>query len=307
MGKFGSIGKWEELQTQLPEYLEKHGLDNFRNHTNNALRGYGTIDIDPIDSLNSEKKLRLLEKFLVLTKDKAIFRKLYKRLSWLYLNITLEQKLESMYLFAKYYGMANKAKPIESISDSLIGNPKNVLKKDDKFYTYPLLRSYVQYAQTCNVIDYEKISSILEIGGGFGMQAEVFKKLYPHLEITLVDLPANAYLQKEYLKKQSLDDVKVILPDKLEGSQFDMLWNSISFQVMPKKTVFDYFKIINKNAKKFVCLHNKIENKNSVNNSVTKEEYIENLPDFDLIYNDISQGQFLGTHQNIFNLIFQRK
>ena len=99
----------------------------------------------------------------------------------------------------------------------------------------------------------------------------------------------------------------MLLPDKLEENDFDVLWNSISFQVMPKNTVFDYLKIVNKNTSNFVCLHNKIENKNSVHESVTKEEYIENLPNFDLIYDDISYGQFLGTHHNIFNLIFKKK
>jgi len=306
--KFNLEGKWLELQIELPKYLKKHGLDNFRNSTNNALRGFGADDLDPIDLLNSQKKLKKLEKFLMLTKNKKFFRKLYDRITYLNVQVTLKQKLESLFLFAKYYGIANNAKPIESLSDSLVGNPKNYIKINENFYTFPLLRYYIHYAQTCNLIDYSKISSILEIGGGFGMQMEIFKKLYPHLEIILVDLPSNVNLQKKYLKKQfpDLDGITFTTPDYIESHDSDILWNSMSFQVMHKDTAFNYLETINHNTKKFVCLHNKIDNKNSKNHSVTKQEYIQKLNNFNLIYSDSSAGQFLHSHQNLFNLIFQK-
>ncbi|MEK9993459.1 MAG: putative sugar O-methyltransferase [Hydrogenophilales bacterium] len=298
---------FEEKQSGFQNYFDNKGLKNFRCDHDNALRGFGIGDLDPIDKLNLEKKLRLSDKLITITKDKKFFRKMYERIAFLYHGMNLKQKLESKYIFAKYYGIASNAKPIEEISDNLIGNPKNVLKVNGNSYTFSLLRFYLLYAQSCRIIDWEKIDSMVEIGGGFGMQSEIIKRLHPHIENILLDLPEQGKLQEKYLKATlpNFEKVKIIQTDELGEQNFDVLWNSMSFERMNTKFVDYYLEDANKNAKKFVCLHNtmKIINEFGFN----KENYIESLSNFDLIYDEPSIGQFLETHHNLTCAIFKQK
>ena len=298
---------FEEKQSEFKNYFEINGLKNFRSDHDNILRGFGIGDLDPIDKLNTEKKLRMSDKLVTITKDKKFFRKMYERIAFLCHGMTLKQKLESKYIFAKYYGIASNAKPIEEISDNLIGNPKNVLKVNGNSYTFSLLRFYLLYAQSCRIIDWDKMDSMVVIGGGFGMQSEIIKRLHPHIENILLDLPQQGELQGKYLKATlpNSEKVKIIQTDELGEQNFDVLWNSMSFERMNTKFVHDYLEDANKNAKKFVCLHNTMKIINEFGYS--KENYVSSLPNFDLMYDEPSIGQFLETHHNLTCDIFKHK
>lgn len=314
---FRPTGGYIKLQSEIPKYLKKYGLKNIRNTSKSALRGYGIQDVDPIDRLDEQKSLRLLDNLIRICKNNSLLKKLFQRIAFLYTRMPLEKKLSNMYLFSKYFGMAYNAKPIEQLSDFLIGNPKNVYKVGNKNYTFSLLRYYNLYAETCKIIDYSKISTILEIGSGFGMQAEIFKELYPNITIFLVDLPAQLLLQKQYLstiftnKVEWFDNTndlsgKIVLlkPENIVNVEFDLLWNSMSFQIMDINVVQKYLKIINKQTKKFICLHNQME---YTKNKTTKKDYLKLLSNFDLINYNISDGQTFTKDRNVYNVILKRK
>ena len=180
------------------------------------------------------------------------------------------------------------------------------MKVNGNSYTFSLLRFYLLYAQSCRIIDWDNIDSTLEIGGGFGMQSEIIKRLNPHIEIILLDLPQQGKLQEEYLRNTlpNFDKVKIIQTDQLKDQNFDVLWNSMSFERMNTKFVHDYLKDVNKNAKKFVCLHNTMQITNEF--GYTKQNYIESLSNFHLTYYEPSIGQFLETHHNLSCAIFNR-
>lgn len=315
---FRPVGAYIKLQSEIPKYLEKYGIKNFRNTSKRVLRGYGMQDVDPIDRLDEQKSLRLLDNLIRICKNNSLLRKIFQRIAFLYTGTTLEKKLINMYLFSKYFGIANNAKPIEQLSDSLVGNPKNVYRVKNKNYTFSLLRYYALYSETCKIIDYSKISTILEIGSGFGMQAEVFKKLYPNITIFLTDQPSHMLLQKQYLSKifpnkvewyNNINDFsgKIILlkPENIVDIEFDLLWNSLSFQVMDINVAKNYLKIINKQTKKFICLHNKIEDTNK--SIISKKNYIELLSNFNLINYNSSNGQTFSEEKKVINMIFKKK
>lgn len=315
---FKPRGRYIEFQSTIPKYLKKYGLENIRNSSTRELRGYGIQDIDPIDSLDGQKPLRLLDNIIRICKNNSLLRKLFQRIAFLYTGMSLEKKLSNMYLFSKYFGMACNAKPIEQLSDFLIGNPKNVYKVGNKNYTFSLLRYYNLYAETCKIIDYSRISTILEIGSGFGMQAEIFKELYPNITIFLADLPAQLLLQKQYLSTIFPNKVdwfnntndfsgKIVLlkPENIMNVEFDLLWNSLSFQVMDINVAKKYLKIINKQTKKFICLHNKMEFINTPR--VAKKDYLELLSNFDVINYNLSDGQAFTKDKKVDNVILKRK
>ena len=317
-------------QKTFPSFIEKYGLDDFRNRKDSRFSAFGVNDLDPIDiALNQDKPKSSIDKLLSIGKENAKIRKLFYRIARLSHGISLEQKLSSLYTFAKYYGELCGAEPIEKLSDSLVGNPKNTLKVNGKSLTFTILRYYILYAQTCKFIDYKKINSVFELGGGGGFQIEVLKKLNPHLTIFLSDLPTQLYIAQQYLEtvfpktvipyKETRDFNKI--PEDIDGKivivgtqkinllKYDLFWNSMSFQVMKPKTVENYLKYVNNQAQKYVCLHNKMALSPGNNPQITtiKDHYIKGLTNFELIEFNPSMGQYLGSHNNIINAIFKIK
>ena len=149
------------------------------------------------------------------------------------------------------------------------------------------------------------------------MQQEIFKKLYPNMTIFLTDLPSHLLFQKEYLSKIFPNKVelfgegndysnKIILvkPENLKDIEFDVFWNSTSFQVMDIVVAKNYLKIINNQTKKFICLKNKIDDSDT--SILSKNDYVELLSNFDLIYFGKSEAQAFSKDKEIFNMIFKR-
>ena len=314
---FRPSGEYIRHQTEIPKYLKKYGVNEFRNSSKRVVRGYGMADIDPIDTLDEQDSMGKIDAVVRICKKNKLMRRVFERIAYLHLGMSIKKKLINNYLFCKYFSIACNAKPIEQLSDSMVGNPKNVYKINNKNYTFSLLKYYAHYAETCKIVDYSKISTILEIGSGFGMQQEIFKKLYPNMTIFLTDLPSHLLFQKEYLSKIFLNKVelfgetndnsnKIILvkPENLKDVEFDVFWNSISFQVMDIDVAKNYLKIINKQTKKFICLKNKIDDNDK--SILSKSDYIQLLSNFDLVHFGKSEAQAFSKDKEIFNMIFKR-
>ena len=91
---------------------------------------------------------------------------------------------------------------------------------------------------------------------------------------------------------------------KAKDVEFDVFWNSISFQVMDIDVAKNYLKIINKQTKKFICLKNKIDDNDK--SILSKNDYIQLLSNFDLVHFDKSEAQAFSKDKEIFNMIFKR-
>ena len=137
------------------------------------------------------------------------------------------------------------------------------------------------------------------------------------MTIFLTDLPSHLLFQKEYLSKIFHNKVelfgetndysnKIILvkPENLKDVEFDVFWNSISFQVMDIDVAKNYLKIINKQTKKFICLKNKIDDNDK--SILSKSDYIQLLSNFDLVHFGKSEAQAFSKDKEIFNMIFKR-
>lgn len=333
---------WANYEKKFVSELKKLGLKDFRRRKNSVFQSFSTYDLDPIDrylrklyrdpleGIFPPSKSALFKRFIRFGIQRKSFKKMIKQISRLYFGITLEQKLFSMYEFAKYYGIANEAKPISNLSDSLIGSPKNTLKIENNVYTFTLLRYYLLYAQTCKTIDYDSIESVMEIGAGGCGQVEVLKKLYPHLTFFLFDIPPQLYVGEQYLKSIFPNDVisyretrnmneapinikgKIFIfapwhLEKIKNLSYDLFWNSSSFQEMTSEIVLNYLKFVNKQTKKFVFLHNEMNpiSGTKINFDVGKKTYIEGLKQFELIKYEPSAGQFLDSHTNIVSTIWK--
>lgn len=103
------------------------------------------------------------------------------------------------------------------------------------------------------------ISSIVEIGAGFGRTPHALLSLLPHVEsYSIVDLPEVLNLSKAVLKKvvpEHFHKIKFFnaLEDEWKNCNTDLVINIDSFQEMSPETIHVYLKFIKENSKYFYC------------------------------------------------------
>lgn len=92
--------------------------------------------------------------------------------------------------------------------------------------------------------------SILEIGGGYGGLARIFKILHPEISYTIIDLPESLYFSKNFLELNGIKDVNFIpAGDLSEKKEFDLVINTGSFQEMFREVVKSYIDMIQNDLK----------------------------------------------------------
>ncbi len=157
---------------------------------------------------------------------------------------------------------------LRSIHDSGIGNPYDLYTMNGKQYTLNFLRKFLHYLYVRKHINMLKVASVLEIGGGYGAQAEVILQIHPGIRYVLVDIVPQIYITECYLKTLfpgrvvGYDDIKKM--DKLNLNEFsdqnifvmaswqlpklcssiDLFWNCASFQEMTEEKIANYVKYI---------------------------------------------------------------
>ena len=116
-----------------------------------------------------------------------------------------------------------------------------------------------------SVVDFSKVRSIFEIGGGFGATAHSLLHLYPNIRKYLyLDIPPQLYIGTQYLKNHfgtdvvdyrrtsQLDKIEFSAGDKREiiaippweiekvDAKVDLFWNCASFQEMTPDILVNY-------------------------------------------------------------------
>jgi len=307
----------------LPELMEL-GLRDFRRRRNSVLCSFGAVDESPsmvgfysrpcgyrptttTYNVNPLKNLfwRLVLRF------KPISRRLRDRS--LFTGLTLDGVRRLSFEYAKYYGMANGAAPLDKAEASVIGNPFDVFTIAGKTYTTSFLDYYLNYAYCCRYVDFHSVGTIAELGCGLGRQTEVIRKLHPRICHYLFDIPPQLYVCEQYLSSLfpgavvSYRSTRALteMPPPKEGSIFifgswklaemaglrwDLFWNAGSFQEMEPDLVLNYLSFVNRNTRNYVYLHEAMKGmakarkpgEVGVLNPTTLEHYRQGLADFEL-------------------------
>lgn len=206
----------------------------------------------------------------------------------------------------------------DSVSESCIGSPSQQFDFSGNVYS----RSFLNYLRGLvylkNLVDTDKISSVLEIGGGYGTLGEIFLKSdFDRYFYVNVDIPPLAYVSTRYLEEvfgkenvagydltKNMDVIEVAemakkfkamvlcswqLP-RLQGA-FELFVNFISFQEMEPDVVANYARHINRLVKNFILLRNQRTGKQvakkagdfGVLKPVTREHYLQFFAEFSLL------------------------
>jgi len=212
----------------------------------------------------------------------------------------VETARRTAYNYAELLDTENE---LEKIEDSKSGNPDLFFVKD-RGYTLYFLAKFIEYLYMKKYVDFSKIKYIIELGSGFGMQAYILLKLYPHLKYCIMDIPPALYAGQQYLEsifpnevlkyndinknlinERSFDDYRIVCLgawqiENIDKNLFDLFINSESFQEMEPHIVQNYLeKIIAINVKNIYLKnleygHHKAKaGKHGVLEQTTKDHY----------------------------------
>jgi putative sugar O-methyltransferase len=96
---------------------------------------------------------------------------------------------------------ARRSATIASVGElevSRCGNPFG-FEHEHRFLTRSALFFYMRYAYAAEHVNFKVVDTVVELGSGAGKQAEVLKRLHPHLTIVLLDLAPSLYVTERFL------------------------------------------------------------------------------------------------------------
>jgi putative sugar O-methyltransferase len=223
-------------------------------------------------------------------------------------------------------------------SESNIGAPKEHFEIENKFYSRSSLNYLMGLAFLKQHIDLKDVSTILEIGGGFGTLGEIIHKTMQNTNYINIDIPPTICCASYYLSnivgkdrftdyedvanraEISLNELKEIsvLPswtiENLKG-KVDLFVNYISFQEMEHDIVQNYLIHVKRLGAEWVLLRNMREGKqlrtdtrHGVDSPILSKDYIAMLDGYELIDNNVIPFGFKtvdGFHSEL--MLFRRK
>lgn len=165
---------------------------------------------------------------------------------------------------------------IKSIEEPLEGNPPYI-KMGRKRISQDLAYSALELNEIINGgVVFKNLSTVMELGAGYGRTAYVFLKTFPHLKYIIVDIPPALYISQRYLSSQFMDrkvfkfrdfkdysevagefeksQIAFILPSQLKlipDKTVDVFLAIDSLHEIRPKQIEDYFSSIDRLTKKF--------------------------------------------------------
>ena len=206
-----------------------------------------------------------------------------------------------------------------AFSEDCAGNPVEQFKFDDRNYSRSALNYLMGLTFLAEHLDLNKISTVLEIGGGFGTLGEILVKCWPLGTVKYIglDIPPGCQFTDYYLSQAcakttrmlstsiaEVDSIEIdelptvsILPnwqiEAIEG-KIDLFVNFISFQEMEPKVVRNYLNHVQRLQTKWILLRNMREGKQKrskeggigVNQPIFGNDYDIMLPEYEVVARD---------------------
>ena len=162
-------------------------------------------------------------------------------------------------------------------SNDVVGNP-------DLFYYENLglvCPSTLRYANVLAdlIIRFGDLAqmSIIEIGGGYGGQARIVKRLFPSCRYSIIDLPEVLLLTKRYLNESSPNSkYDFISAFDFDTNQSDLILSNYAFSELNRDLQFKYISNIISKATHGYIIYNSISSSDL--NSLTVPEFLDIFP-----------------------------
>jgi len=340
---------WNFYEKNILKQIEENDLTKFRSWTGGA--GIGNIQsfgggtqilarsfgkhFHPFDM-----KFLKLDNFPLIRKYNSFINRLSEKLPFFsYFAFRAAEGRDYYFLAHRklqeslYDLIFNLDRDLLEISDSMFGNPIGFYI-NNKFYTQQFLKELQHVHYIKKNTDFDKIESIIELGGGIGLLASCFLKLKKNVKYLLIDIAPMIFFSEYYLRNlgfkvcgyKELKNMKnpnlnkifeeyqvCCIPswklELLKDYKSDLFINVASFQEMENDQSKNYINIIKKSVKQGVYLSNKI---NGHHKSVKKDMFgvlkattklsIENelKYDFKIKESQIFNDEYGGEYKTLF-------
>jgi len=257
---------WYSKTKSIENGIKRCGIQDFRGSMN--LVGFGYTDSIFIDARNGynygvrrlARELtriyplnKIYESQIQLTKSYAT-----KHLELIQERIRQDRKVKN--LIEKY-----------NVPYSLLGGCLNKVKIGEHTYSIHYLNLLEQHNYIASLINFNKVRTVFEIGGGFGTNIHLLLENYPNIrKVLYLDIPPNLYTGTQYLRAfygtsvydyrdlEHLSSIQFSGEDNLEilciapwqiekfDNKIDILLNSNSFVEMPPNVVNNYVSNFNR-------------------------------------------------------------
>ena len=320
---------WSEASKVIIRDLEVNGADSFRQLKSVLTFFVPTFGV-PGNAISSELCDEIHQ---VLEKNNAT----YKQSEFIERSLNGYHSALADYRVLLASDDAASRPYLHNFSESKVGNPKEHFEFDGKFFSRSSLNYALGLSFAKKHIDFSKINTVLEIGGGFGSLGEILLKSDDSIKYIDIDIPPTSNVSSYYLKEcfgrelvsdfsdvQNLEEIRIddlnranVLCswqiEKLVG-KVDLFVNYISFQEMEEDVVANYLNHVSRLEADWVLLRNmregkqlKSEHRFGVNKAIKSEDYGNMLEGYELIERNIHPFGFKtvdGFHSEI--LLFKR-
>ena len=203
---------WQVLSDRAQQMLDKFGYENFKSSVSLAVYNDYLFNYET-QALDPEYEANV----------RAIWDKLYETYPSQFLDQLVEPS-EGTPLAIKYKG---------------------------RLVSLDLVATITEYARLASCIDFDTVSVVREIGGGYGRIPYVLTQLYPELSYHMYDIEPSLGIAKRYLNSVRGDaNIQFHSPDELSG-RCDILIAMNCLHEVTKEQVESYFDYAQKNSRYF--------------------------------------------------------
>lgn len=256
---------WSGYQQRTVTAIRRHGIGQFRSHPD-ICKGFAYTGIAWPEEQWSGWKGSVKRALAKLPPVNGMLRE----------HQAIAKSLEDQRdrALAAWYGLAL---PDLNLPETTAAGGRDSLVSDRGPVSRQYLQSALRLANFSQAVRFDRVRSVLEIGGGFGFWPHLLTHRHPNVrKILYLDIPPMIYLATQYLKMfmpvrdyretRSLseirfrddDDLEVIClcPWQIEAvrSPVDVLWNIASFSEMSPDIVENYGRHIAPLSPKAVCV-----------------------------------------------------
>ncbi len=298
---------WAAATESIIADIREYGLNNFR-ALNSALRFFVPTYGVPGNSFTAEQKKELIALLHSNSPNKKALMALESFLSG------RETALADFRVMSASDNTLKKPY-LHHFSESSVGAPVEHFEFEGRKFSRSALNYLLGLSYLKNFIEDEEITTVMEIGGGFGVLGEILASAgingmrYINVDIPPTSLVAYYYLQNvlghskvigynetkefESINIDSLPLASVLCAwqiEKLKG-KIDLFVNFISFQEMEPQVVSNYLNHVKRLNSKWILLRNLREGKQmrseespiGVDNPIKDDDYIKMLQGYQLI------------------------
>lgn len=281
---------WAELNKKALRQISDSSYENFKR---TVARNYFTFIVTPWNH-----QTRFLMRSLPFSQAigiifGALFAPRHKLFKWyqsIYYNLLTK-------LLWAYVEENDPEHLLDRLSEPLQGNPPRVYQRK-RLISQDLANSFLEYLSIMDTdVDKSEISTIMELGSGYGRSAYVHLVLRPDCRYILVDIPPALYICEKYLSDvfkdrkmfpfrpfERFDDIKdeyenadiiFLMPHQLElvpDKSVDLFINISSLHEMRIDQIRYYFKLMEKLTRKYFYTKQWKESKIPYENVIIRQD-----------------------------------